>query len=151
MFKKFHVILKNSHYLPKYSQRMASNCFTNVHRFTNYLYCLLQLKPYNFCQINSSMKINQHLKNGYSINFDSFPETKTKLNFDFKMSRQILQQLLIHSYYADASYAVSEELKYHHKNFRQGFILKKVNLPFPFNGAVSLCLNYLLVQHYAFL
>ena len=140
MFKKFHVILKNSHYLPKYSQRMASNCFTNVHRFTNYLYCLLRLKPYNLCQINSSMKINQHLKNGYSINFDSFPETKTKLNFDFKMSQQILQQLLIHSYYADASYAVSEELKYHHKNFRQGFILKKVNLPFPFNGAVSLYL-----------
>lgn len=151
MFKKFHVILKNSHYLPKYSQRMASNCFTNVHRFTNYLYCLLRLKPYNLCQINSSMKINQHLKNGYSINFDSFPETKTKLNFDFKMSRQILQQLLIHSYYADASYAVSEELKYHHKNFRQGFILKKVNLPFPFNGAVSLYLKYLFVQHYAFL
>lgn len=151
MFKKFHVILKNSHYLPKYSQRMASNCFTNVHRFTNYLYCLLRLKPYNLCQINSSMKINQHLKNGYSINFDSFPETKTKLNFDFKMSQQILQQLLIHSYYADASYAVSEELKYHHKNFRQGFILKKVNLPFPFNGAVSLYLKYLFVQHYAFL
>lgn len=151
MFKKFHVILKNSHYLPKYSQRMASNCFTNVHRFTNYLYCLLQLEPYNLCQINSSMKINQHLKNGYSINFDSFPETKTKLNFDFKMSQQILQQLLIHSYYADASYAVSEELKYHHKNFRQGFILKKVNLPFPFNGAVSLYLKYLFVQHYAFL
>lgn len=151
MFKKFHVILKNSHYLPKYSQRMASNCFTNVHRFTNYLYCLLRLKPYNLCQINSSMKINQHLKNGYSINFDSFPETKTKLNFDFKMSRQVLQQLLIHSYYADASYAVSEELKYHHKNFRQGFILKKVNLPFPFNGAVSLYLKYLFVQHYAFL
>ena len=151
MFKKFHVILKNSHYLPKYSQRMASNCFTNVHRFKNYLYCLLRLKPYNLCQINSSMKINQHLKNGYSINFDSFPETKTKPNFDFKMSRQILQQLLIHSYYADASYAVSEELKYHHKNFRQGFILKKVNLPFPFNGAVSLYLKYLFVQHYAFL
>ena len=151
MFKKFHVILKNSHYLPKYSQRMASNCFTNVHRFTNYLYCLLRLKPYNLCQINSSMKINQHLKNGYSINFDSFPETKTKLNFDFKMSQQILQQLLIHSYYADASYAVSEELKYHHKNFRQGFILEKVNLPFPFNGAVSLYLKYLFVQHYAFL
>jgi len=130
---------------------MPSNCFTNVHHSTNYLYCLLRLKPYNLCQINSSMKINQHLKNGYSINFDSFPETKTKLNFDFKMSQQILQQLLIHSYYADASYAVSEELKYHHKNFRQGFILKKVNLPFPFNGAVSLYLKYLFVQHYAFL
>ena len=151
MLKKFHVILKKFHYLPKYSQKTPSNCFTNVHHSTNYLYFLLRLKPYNLCQINSSMKINQHLKNGYSINFDSFPETKTKPNFDFKMSRQILQQLLIHSYYADASYAVSEELKYHHKNFRQGFILEKVNLPFPFNGAVSLYLKYLFVQHYAFL
>jgi hypothetical protein len=155
MLKKFHVILKKFHYLPKYSQKTPSNCFTNVHHSTNYLYFLLRLKPYNLCQINSFRKINPHLKIGYSTNFDSFLKIKTKLNFDLKMShlKQILQQLLIHSYYADASYVISEEQKYLHKNsqFLQGFMLKRVYLPFPFDGAINLGLEYLFDQHYAFL
>ena len=134
---------------------MPSNCFTNVHHSTNYLYCLLRLKPYNLCQINSFMKINHHLKIGYSTNFGSFLKIKTKLNFDLKMShlKQIHQQLLIHSYYADASYVISEEQKHLHKNSQvlQGFVLKRVDLPFPFDGAISLSLEYLFDQHYAFL
>ena len=155
MLKKFHVIPTNFHYWPKYFQKKPSDCFTNVHHSMNYLYYLLQLKPYNLFQINSFIKINHHLKIGYSTNLDSFPKIKTKLNFDLKMShlKLILQQLLIHSYYADASYVISEEQKYLHKNFQvlQGFMLKKVALPSPFDGAISLCLKYFIDQHYAFL
>jgi len=92
---------------------------------------------------------------GYSSSFNSFPEIKTKLNSDLKMSHSklILQQLLIHPYCADASYVIFEEQKHLHKNSQvlPNFMLKRVNLPFPFDGAISLCLKYLFVQRYAFL
>lgn len=121
----------------------------------NYLYCFLQLKPYNLFQINSFEKINHHLETGYSINFNSFPKIKIKQNFDWKMSHLKLIQphLLIHSYYADASYVVSEEQKHLHKNFLdlRGFMAKMEDLPFPFNDAINLFLKCLSSLHYAFL
>lgn len=155
MWKKFHAILKWFHYSPSYFQKTASNYFINVHHSVNYLHCLLQLKPYNLFRINSFEKINHHLKIGYLINFNSFPKIKTKLNFDLKMSHLKLIQphLLIHSYYAGASYVVSEEQKHLRKNFLnlQGFKPKMEDLPFPFNDAINLFLKCWSSLHYAFL